>query len=187
MNHLGRVLLAWTMVGVVSAAGATASAEPTEPTRAPEPNSVDELVVLAEQVKVQDPDRYAVMGPEVDRIARNQKIATAGFVGAVAGGAIATFFVQSMGQEQDKCDENPDAFARADCHDDAVDDNSKFVYLGGAVFLAGTIAYFAASPSKAEIREAARNALWTPKPTVRFGVSADREGKGAVAGVSGTF
>jgi hypothetical protein len=172
------------MAGVVSATGATAIADPT---RAPEPNSVDELVVLAEQVKVQDPERYAVMGPEVDRIVRNQKIATAGLVSAVAGGAISAFFAQSMSQEQDKCDENPDAFARADCHDDAVDDNSKFVYLGGAVFLAGTIAYFAASPSQGEIREAARNALWTPKPTVKFGVSVDREGKGAVAGVSGTF
>jgi hypothetical protein len=175
------------MVAVVSAVGATASAEPTEPTRAPEPNSVDELVLLAEQVKVQDPDRYAVMGPEVDRIARNQKIATAGLVSAVAGGAIAAFFAQSMRAEQDKCDEDPDVFVRADCHDDAVDDNGKFVYLGGAAFLAGTIAYFVASPSEGEIREAARNALWTPRSTVGFGVSVDREGKGAVAGVSGTF
>ncbi len=187
MNHLGRVLLACTMVAVVNAAGATASAESTEPTRAPEPNSVDELVLLAEQVKVQDPDRYAVMGPEVDRIARNQKIATAGLVSAVAGGAIAAFFTQSMHQEQDKCDENPDVFVRADCHDDAVDDNGKFVYLGGAVALAGAIAYFVASPSKGEIREAARNALWTPRPTVGFEVRVEPEGKGAMAGVTATF
>jgi hypothetical protein len=184
MNHLARILSAFTLTGIVSAAGATASAEPA---RAPEPNSVDELVVLAEQVKVQDPDRYAVMGPEVDRIVRNQKVATAGLVGAVAGGAISAFFAQSMRQEQDKCDENPDAFERADCHDDALDDNGKFIYLGGAVFLAGTIAYLVASPSKGEIREAARNAPWVPRPTVGFGVSVDREGKGAVAGVSGTF
>lgn len=184
MKSLNRVSIALFAAGVVSMTSMRANAEPT---RAPEPNSVSELVALAEQVKTEDPARYAVMGPEVHRIVVKDRIATAGLVGIVAGGALVAFAGQSVESDQASCDETTadSSYDRADCYHRGVDDNMKYAYLGGGLFVSGLLAYFIASPSKEEIREAARNARWTPPVTV--GVSVDREGRGAVAGVSGSF
>lgn len=184
MKSLKHVSIALVAAGVVSATSMKANAEPTS---APEPNSVDELVALAEQVKVEDPARYAVMGPEVHRIVVKKRIATAGLVGIVAGGALVAFAGQSVENDQKTCDETTadSSYARADCYDDGVDSNMTYAYIGGGLLVSGLLAYFIASPSKGEIREAARNARWTLPVTV--GVSVDREGRGAVAGVTGSF
>ena len=183
MKSFSRTFLVLAAVFTMCTASLTANAQPPA---APEPNSVDELVELAEQMKLRDPARYAVMGPEVDRIVRNDRIATAGLVGVAVGGALAAFAGQSVESDHARCDETTAeaSYDRADCYDKSVDENATYVYLGGGLVVTGLIAYFAASPSDEEIREAARNA-WTP--SVRVGVHVNREGNGAVAGVSGSF
>lgn len=184
MKSLERFSLALVAAGVLSATSMTANAEPA---KAPEPNSVDELIALAEQVKAYDPVRYSVMGPEVDRLVMKKRIATTGLVGMVAGGALVAIAGQSVQNDQKQCDETTadSSYERADCYNDGVDDNLTYAYVGGGLFVSGLLAYLIASPSKQEIREAARNALWTPPVTV--GVSVDRDGRGAVAGVTGSF
>ena len=183
MKSFSRISLGLAAMAAMCTASLTASAQAPA---APEPNSVDELVELAEHVKYQDPARYAVMKPEVDRIVRNKRIATAGLVGVAVGGALAAFAGQSAESDQARCDDSTAeaSYERADCYRDSTNRNATYVYLGGGLVVTGLIAYFASSPSKEEIREAARNA-WTPP--VRVGIHVNREGNGAVAGVTGSF
>lgn len=183
MKTFKRISIAWIAASLVTL-GSPASADPA---KAPEANSVDELVVLAEHVRVQDPARYAVMGPEVDRIVRKSRIATGGLVGLSIGAAMVGFAGQSVGSQQEQCKEDtPDApREQADCMGRAVDSNLPIVYLGTGLAISGLLTYLIATPSKEEIREAARNALWTP--SVKVDVSVDRNGNGVVAGVTGSF
>lgn len=185
MKPLHRVFFSLTTAAVLGAVSLPTNAQSAT---APEPNSVDALVTLAEQVKVQDPGRYAVMKPEVDRIVARQRLATAGLVGLIAGGVMAAYGGSAAGADQDRCDETTaDAsYDRADCYDDAVDDNARYVYVGGGLAVAGLVTYLIARPSSEEILEAARNAPWSPG-AVRVGVNLSREGQGAVAVVNGHF
>ncbi len=184
MKTFKRISAALIAANLVTLAAVAAGAEPA---RAPEANSVDELVALAEHVKTQDPARYAVMGPEVDRIVRKDRIATGGLVGLSIGAALLGVAGESMESEQAQCKEDtPEASdERVSCLRGALDSNLPIAYLGGGLAISGLLTYLIATLSKEEIREAARNALW--KPPVRVEVSVDRNARGVVAGVTGSF
>jgi hypothetical protein len=154
--------------------------------------SVSGLRAYVETTKVTEPQLYADLAPEVERLeARQSNALTAFAVGAVAGVAAGIYAVAGRSDCQEPAVTDPNFAAKAaawgDCNDHNLQHTAAFTFIGIGAITAGGIAALVMAPKRSDIMEVVnKHNRLSPEP-MRFELGYDPTRRSAYAGAAVAF